>query len=100
MSTTATPDGDGSCSTAARRHHNGPIADVITVYAELETGDGASGITAFLVPTDTPGFHVGPPIAKLGLNTSRSANSSSPTAASRRAISSASQAPASSSSST
>ncbi len=70
MSTTATPDGDGYLLNGGKTFiTNGPIADVITVYAKLETGDGASGITAFLVPTDTPGFHVGPPIAKLGLNT-------------------------------
>ncbi|HWF54449.1 MAG TPA: acyl-CoA dehydrogenase family protein [Solirubrobacteraceae bacterium] len=70
MSTTATPDGDAYVLNGGKTFiTNGPIADVITVYAKLESGDGASGITAFLVPTDTPGFHVGPPIAKLGLNT-------------------------------
>jgi alkylation response protein AidB-like acyl-CoA dehydrogenase len=70
MSTTATPDGDGYLLNGGKTFiTNGPIADVITVYARLEAGEGASGITAFLVPTDTPGFHVGPPIAKLGLNT-------------------------------
>ena len=70
MSTTATPDGDGYLLNGGKTFiTNGPIADVITVYAKVETGDGASGITAFLVPTGTPGFHVGPPIAKLGLNT-------------------------------
>ena len=70
MSTTATPDGDGYLLNGGKTFiTNGPIADVITVYAKVQTGDGASGITAFLVPTDTPGLHVGPPIAKLGLNT-------------------------------
>jgi alkylation response protein AidB-like acyl-CoA dehydrogenase len=70
LSTTATPDGDGYLLNGGKTFiTNGPIADVITVYAKLETGDAASGITAFLVPTDTPGFDVGPPIAKLGLNT-------------------------------
>src|SRR5580704_7194511 len=70
MSTTATPDGDGYLLNGGKTFiTNGPIADVITVYAKPTSGDGASGITAFLVPTDTPGFHVGPPIAKLGLNT-------------------------------
>jgi alkylation response protein AidB-like acyl-CoA dehydrogenase len=70
MGTTATPDGDGYLLNGGKTFiTNGPIADVITVYARLEAADGASGITAFLVPTDTPGFHVGPPIAKLGLNT-------------------------------
>jgi alkylation response protein AidB-like acyl-CoA dehydrogenase len=70
MSTTATPDGDEYLLNGGKTFiTNGPIADVITVYARLDTGDAAPGITAFLVPTDTPGFHVGAPIAKLGLNT-------------------------------
>jgi alkylation response protein AidB-like acyl-CoA dehydrogenase len=39
------------------------------VYAKMDTGGGATGITAFLVPADTPGFHKSEPIEKLGLNT-------------------------------
>ena len=42
---------------------------MITVYAKQDTGEGAAGITAFLVETDTPGFNVGEPFPKLGLNT-------------------------------
>ncbi len=71
MTTTATADGDhfvldgmkGFCT-------SGPIADVITVYAKMDVGSAATGITAFLVPTDTPGIRVGEPIPKMGLNTS------------------------------
>jgi alkylation response protein AidB-like acyl-CoA dehydrogenase len=70
MGTTATPDGDGYLLNGGKTFiTNGPIADVVTVYAKIETDDGTPGITAFLVPTDTDGFHVGPPIAKLGLAT-------------------------------
>lgn len=70
MITTATEDGDSYILDGKKIWiTSGPLADVITVYAKMETGSGATGITAFLVPTDTPGFHVGEPIEKLGLNT-------------------------------
>src|SRR5947209_6832628 len=70
MITTATDDGDAYVLDGHKIWlTSGPLADVITVYAKMDTGDGAAGITAFLVPTDTPGFHVGEPFDKLGLNT-------------------------------
>ena len=70
MISTATPDGEHYVLDGRKTFiTNGPIADVITVYAKLQTGEGATGITAFLVETDTPGFHRGEPIDKLGLNT-------------------------------
>jgi alkylation response protein AidB-like acyl-CoA dehydrogenase len=70
MITTATEDGDSYILDGQKLFiTSGPLADVITVYAKMDTGGGATGITAFLVPTDTPGFNVGDPIPKLGLNT-------------------------------
>ncbi len=70
MITTATEDGDSYILDGQKLFiTSGPLADVITVYAKMETGEGATGITAFLVPTDTPGFTVGDPIPKMGLNT-------------------------------
>src|SRR5947209_13890699 len=70
MITTATEDGDSYILDGQKIWiTNGPIADVVTVYAKTAAGEGAASITAFLVPTDTPGFHVGEPIEKLGLNT-------------------------------
>jgi alkylation response protein AidB-like acyl-CoA dehydrogenase len=70
MITTATEDGDSYILDGRKIWiTSGPLADVITVYAKMETGGGATGITAFMVPTDTPGFKVGEPIEKLGLNT-------------------------------
>ena len=70
MITTATADGDSYILDGKKIWiTSGPLADVITVYAKMATDDGAAGITAFLVPTDTPGFNVGEPIEKLGLNT-------------------------------
>jgi alkylation response protein AidB-like acyl-CoA dehydrogenase len=70
MATTATEDGDEYVINGKKIWiTSGPLADVITVYAKTGAEGGAAGITAFLVPTDTPGFHVGEPIEKLGLNT-------------------------------
>ena len=70
MITTATEDGDSYILDGKKIWiTSGPVADVITVYAKMATDDGATGITAFMVPTDTPGFHVGEPIEKMGLNT-------------------------------
>jgi len=39
---------------------NSPVADYCIVFARTEAGDGEEkgGISAFLVPTDAPGFHV------------------------------------------
>ena len=71
MTTTATPDGDDYVLNGKKAFcTSGPVADVITVYAKAEEEAGATGITAFLVPTDTPGVTVGDPIPKMGLNTS------------------------------
>lgn len=47
----------------------GPVADLYLVFASTEPGKGALGITAFLVPKDTPGFRVVRDIPKLGLRT-------------------------------
>ena len=48
---------------------NGPIADLFVVYARTG-GSGFSGITCFLIPRDTAGLTVGPPMKKMGLRTS------------------------------
>jgi len=47
---------------------NAPVADVFVIYAR--TGQGFAGITSFLVPRDSAGVTVGPPIEKMGLRTS------------------------------
>lgn len=49
---------------------NAPLADVFVVFATIDPGSGFSGVTAFLVPRETPGLSVGPPIHKMGLRTS------------------------------
>lgn len=46
---------------------NGPIADVIVVYGRAA---GRPGLTAVVVPTNTPGVSRGTPLKKMGLRTS------------------------------
>lgn len=45
---------------------NGPVADVLVVYAKTDPEAGKRGITAFLVDTRTPGFRVAQQLDKLG----------------------------------
>lgn len=49
---------------------NGPVADMILVYARTNPKTGSLGITPFLVERDTPGLTIGQPIEKMGLKTS------------------------------
>lgn len=49
---------------------NGPVADVLVVYATLDPAFGPLGITAFIVDRDAPGMSVEAPTAKMGLRTS------------------------------
>lgn len=49
---------------------NGSVADVIVVFATVDTGDGPGGITAFLVEPAFPGFNVTRTADKMGLRTS------------------------------
>jgi isovaleryl-CoA dehydrogenase len=47
---------------------NGPIADVLIVYAKTRPEAGSRGITAFIFETKTPGYHVARKIQKLGMH--------------------------------
>lgn len=49
---------------------NGMRAGVAVVFAVTDPERGKRGISAFIVPTDTPGFHVGRPEKKLGIRAS------------------------------
>jgi alkylation response protein AidB-like acyl-CoA dehydrogenase len=50
---------------------NGPLGDLAIVFAVTDAGKGFhGGVTAFLVPADTPGFSVGKKFEKMGLRTS------------------------------
>jgi butyryl-CoA dehydrogenase len=52
---------------------NGPVADVMIVIATTDPTKGSRGISAFLVPTSTPGLRIGPPDQKLGIRGAPSA---------------------------
>jgi butyryl-CoA dehydrogenase len=49
---------------------NGDHADVITVFATVDPGKRAKGVTAFLVEKGTPGFEVGKKERKMGIRAS------------------------------
>lgn len=46
---------------------NGPVAEVLVVYAKTTPDAGPRGITAFLVEKDFPGFSVAQKLDKLGM---------------------------------
>jgi butyryl-CoA dehydrogenase len=46
---------------------NGPVSDVVLLFAVTQPGIGHAGLTAFLVDTKTPGLQFGPPDDKLGI---------------------------------
>jgi alkylation response protein AidB-like acyl-CoA dehydrogenase len=48
---------------------SGPVADLFVCYARTDPARGVLGISAFLVPRDTPGFRVVREIKKLGVRT-------------------------------
>jgi len=45
---------------------NGPVADIILVYAKTDREKGAKGISAFVVEKGTPGFKVAQKLEKMG----------------------------------
>jgi len=49
---------------------NGPIADVIVVFATVDRSKGPKGLTAFIVEKGFPGFSVGRELVKMGQRTS------------------------------
>lgn len=59
MTTSAAPDGDSYVLNGCKTWiSNGGIADFYTVFARTEPLPGAKGISAFVVPAETPGLHV------------------------------------------
>jgi acyl-CoA dehydrogenase len=57
LATTATPDGDGFVLNGRKTLiSNAGIADFYTVFASTAASRGSRGISAFLVPADTPGL--------------------------------------------
>ncbi|HVK19783.1 MAG TPA: acyl-CoA dehydrogenase family protein [Actinokineospora sp.] len=71
MRTTAKLDGDFFVLNGSKAFvSNGPIAGLYVVYALTGKPGSPAAITALLVERDTPGLHVGRPVAKMGLRTS------------------------------
>ncbi|MFJ2649303.1 acyl-CoA dehydrogenase family protein [Streptomyces sp. NPDC087420] len=73
LRTRAVRDGDDWVITGTKAWiTHGGIADFYTVLARTG-GDGARGITAFLVPGDAPGLHAAAPEKKMGMKGSPTA---------------------------
>ncbi|MBC6447542.1 acyl-CoA dehydrogenase family protein [Actinokineospora xionganensis] len=71
MRTTAKADGDVFVLNGSKAFvSNGPIAGLYVVYTLTGKPGSPGAITALLVERDTPGLHVGKPVAKMGLRTS------------------------------
>ena len=47
---------------------NGPVADAIVLFTMTDRAAGHRGITAFVVPTSTPGFNRAQPDRKMGIS--------------------------------
>lgn len=74
MRTTARRDGDHYVLNGAKIYiTNGPVADIVLVYAKTDREAGAKGISAFIVETDTPGFKVAQKLVKMGYRGSQTA---------------------------
>ena len=52
---------------------NGPVADVVLVYAKTDPERGAKGISAFIVEKEFPGFRVAQKLTKMGFRGSQTA---------------------------
>jgi isovaleryl-CoA dehydrogenase len=67
MRTTARKDEDSYVLNGSKIYiTNGPIADIVLVYAKTSPEKGAKGISAFILETDTPGFKVTQKLNKMG----------------------------------
>jgi alkylation response protein AidB-like acyl-CoA dehydrogenase len=70
MQTSATRDQDGWVLNGRKTWvTSGPVADLLVCYATSDPSKGILGISAFLVPSDAPGFRVVREIPKLGIRT-------------------------------
>src|SRR5437899_9955531 len=71
LRTTAVRKGDRYVLNGAKQWcSHGDHADVITVFATVDPGKRAKGITAFLIEKDLPGFAVGKKERKMGIRCS------------------------------
>jgi hypothetical protein len=71
LRTTAVRQGDNYVLNGTKMFiTNGPIANVIVVFATVDLSKGPKGITAFIVERDFPGFSVSHALDKMGQRTS------------------------------
>ena len=74
MATTARREGDHYILNGRKLYiTNGPVADVVLVYAKTDKAAGAKGISAFVVETKSPGFQVAQKLDKMGFRGSTTA---------------------------
>ena len=72
MRTTARRDGDNYVLNGTKIYiTNGPVADVLLVYAKTAPERGAKGISAFIVDKDSAGFRVAQKLVKMGFRGSQ-----------------------------
>jgi isovaleryl-CoA dehydrogenase len=74
MRTTARRDGDHYVLNGSKIYiTNGPIADILLVYAKTAPEKGPHGISAFIVEKNFPGFRVAQKLTKMGFRGSQTA---------------------------
>jgi len=74
MRTTARRDGDSYILNGGKIYiTNGPVADIVLVYAKTDRDKGAHGISAFIVEKSFPGFKVAQKLTKMGYRGSQTA---------------------------
>jgi isovaleryl-CoA dehydrogenase len=74
MATTARRDGDDYVLNGRKMYiTNGPVADIVLVYAKTDKARGAKGISAFVVEKGMPGFVVAQKLDKIGFRGSPTA---------------------------
>jgi isovaleryl-CoA dehydrogenase len=74
MATTARREGDHYVLNGSKLFiTNGPVADILLVYAKTDKTQGAKGITALVVERGTPGFAVAQKLDKMGFRGSTTA---------------------------
>ncbi len=74
MRTTARREGDFYILNGRKLYiTNGPVADVLLVYAKTDKDRGQHGISAFIIEKDFPGFKVAQKLEKMGFRGSQTA---------------------------
>ncbi len=74
MSTTARRDGDHYVLNGRKLYiTNGPVAEIVMVYAKTDKSLGAKGISAFIVERGMPGYAVAQKLDKMGFRGSTTA---------------------------